>query len=432
MIAQSLSSVKTGRAVCPSPFRSVRTLYSVLVASTLSRRDFLKHAAVIGAFAAGFGGIEAGHKGRDLYDQHQTWAEASRPNREFFQRHAADLSRLTLGGSFAPEQWPLDAAGQSRALNAFDLSVRELGIKQLRLGLRWNRLTPGSIVDLSAYRPFLDYSFRNGVDLCLNVGPVRVFRWPEEHLPPGLDLPPHGATIDLGTPLGDAALSHLSQLLETLRREYGPSLGGVHSVQLENEPYFPLGPHRWRLSNDYLVIAARLVHDYLPSAQIMVTSAGRLNLDEVRRLFQRLLLEESSLTGLLVSGVDFHYVTPLRDSVPVARHFDQISYASPFAETLTRNVWDARDLGFKIEVSEAQAEPYGKFDSPGNSARDFRFLLLRCLDKVLDPLAPALIRIWGLERLTQRLQAGDLTSEQRDIIQIIQAVNQTTPPRVSA
>jgi hypothetical protein len=259
---------------------------------------------------------------------------------------------------------------------------------------------------------------------------VRVFRWPEEHLPPGLDLPEHGATLDLDSPLARRAVEHLERLFVALRHDYGDALDNVRSVQVENEPYFPLGPHRWRFSEDYLATFARLVHAELPRAEIMVTSAGRLNLDEVRRLFVRLEREDASFAGRLVSGFDFHYVTPLRDSVPVARHFDQISYASPFAETLTRHVWDARDLGFRLEVSEAQMEPYGKFTSPGNSARDFRFLLLRCFDAVLDPEAPALIRIWGLERLLMRMQTGDLTSEQRDIIQIIQTVNQQTPPRV--
>jgi hypothetical protein len=397
----------------------------------LSRRDFLRRAAALGAFAASAGGIQAARKGWDLYEQHETWAEASRLNADFFERHAADLGRLTLGGSFAPEQWPLDAAGQRRALEGLDLAVRELGMRQLRIGLRWNRLTAGSTIDLAAYRPFLDHSLRNGVQLCLSLGPVRVFRWPEEHLPPGLTLPAPGATVGPDTPLAQAAFDHLQRLLGALQRAYGAALQGVHAVQIENEPYFPLGPHRWRMDEDYLAATAQLAHAALPQAQILVTSAGRLNLDEIRRLFQRLLREDPALAGRLVSGFDFHYVTPLRDSFPIVRHFDQVSYASPFAETPARNVWDSRDLGFKIEVSEAQAEPYGRFNRPGNSARDFRFVILRCLDKVLDPLAPALIRVWGVERLTQRMQAGELTQEHRDIIQVIQRVNDALPPRVT-
>jgi hypothetical protein len=421
MIAQSLSIVK----------RPARGDNEAPVPNTLSRRDFLKRAVTLGAFAAGFGAIPAARKAGDLWQQHQAWAEASRPNAEFFDRHAVDLARLTLGGSFAPEQWPRDEAGQRRALTALDLSVRELGTRQLRLGLRWNRVAPGAEVDLTPYRPYLDYCFANGVDLCLNLGPIRVFRWPEEHLPAGLTLPPEGSTIDLGSPLADAALDYLNRLLVALRGEYGATLDTVRLVQVENEPFFALGARRWRLSQDYVAAVAHAVSAAMPHAGLLVTSAGRLNLEEVRRLFLRLQAEEPRLAGRLVTGFDFHYKTPLRDSYPVVRYFDQIAYGGAFVAGPTRHVWDSRDLGFAIEVSEAQAEPYGKFQTPGNSARDFRFLLLRCLDKVLDPQLPALIRLWGLERLSERMLGGDLTAEHRDIIQIIQTVNQVQPQRVT-
>jgi hypothetical protein len=277
----------------------------------------------------------------------------------------------------------------------------------------------------------LDACFEHGVEVCLNVGPVRVFRWPEEHVPPDIALPADGAMVSLGSPLADAALAYTERLLAVLRREYGATLDRVSSVQLENEPYFALGPHRWRMSEDYLAALAKLVDEAMPWAELMVTSAGRLNLDEVRRLFQRLQAELPGVGGRLVSGFDFHYKTPLRDSFPVIRHFDQVAYATPFAETLGRNVWDARDLGYEVEVSEAQAEPYGQFQSPGNSVRDFRFLLLRCLREVLDPKKPGLFRVWGVERLVQRMQAGDLTDEHRRIIEVIQNVNGSAAPWVS-
>jgi hypothetical protein len=164
----------------------------------------------------------------------------------------------------------------------------------------------------------------------------------------------------------------------------------------------------------------------LPNAALLVTSAGRLNLDSIRELFDLLLRANPSRAGHLISGFDFHYHTPRRDSYPVLRYLDQVAYATPFASSLSRNVWDSRDLGFDIEVTEAQMEPFGQFQSPGNSARDLRFLLLRCLDKVLDPQRPALIRLWGVELLTQRMLSGDLTAEHREIVSIIRRVNSRT------
>lgn len=389
----------------------------------MSRRQVLR-AGAAAAFAAGFGGIEAVRKAWDLYEQHATWAEASRPNSDFFAGHAADLARLSLGGSFSPEVWGDEAP---RALRGLDLAVRELGVRQLRLGLRWSRIEARQgVIELAPYRPFLDYCFESRVELCLNVGPVRVFRYPEEHVPGWVfdgsaEKPAPGSIIDTEAALARSALAYADRLLEALKREYGASLGAVSSIQIENEPFFPLGPSRWRFRPDYLAALAGRVRAALPGAGLLVTSAGRLDLDFIRDLFASLRRE--GWPGRLVSGFDFHYKTPLRDSFPIIRHFDQVAYAVPFAPTLARHVWDSRDLGFEIEVSEGQAEPYGQFESPGNSARDFRFMILRCLDKVLDPERPALIRVWGIEYLTGRMLAGDLSEQHRDIIEIIQTVN---------
>jgi hypothetical protein len=393
-----------------------------------NRRQLLQRALAAAAFLAAGGGIEVARKGRDLYEQHETWNEASRPNQEFFSRHASDLQRLTIGGSFAPEQWRFEGPIHPQAIDALDLSVRELGMRQMRLGIRWSRAGHARDIDLAPYRPLLDYSLSNDVELCLNIGPIRVFRWPEEHVPPAVltslpSLPQANSQVRLDEPLAQAAFDYLSRLLEALSREYGSDLRRVRIVQVENEPYFPLGEHGWLMSSDYMLEAAERALAAFPGAGLLVTSAGRLNLGEVRDLFQLVLRRRPEMAGRLISGFDFHYKTPFRDSRPVVRHFDQISYAVPFAQTLARNVWSSRDIGYRIEVTEGQAEPYDYFTSPGNSVRDFRFLILRCLDKVLDPQAPALIRMWGVEELAKRMLNGSLSAEHREIVEVIQRVN---------
>jgi hypothetical protein len=396
------------------------------VPDRMPRRDFLRRSAVLAAFVAGIGGIEALRKGWDLYEQDKTWIDASRPNAHFLSRHAKDIQRLTLGGSFAPEEWTLDGPGQSAAQKALDIAVRELGIRQLRLAIRWNRAGNSDAIDLAPYRATLDYCLANEVDVCLNVGPIRVFRWPEEHVSrevlANTILPASRATVRPDDLLARRAFDYFDGLLDALRREYGASKG-LRLVQIENEPFYPLGQHEWVMSQDYLSLLAQRVHAALPEVGLLVTSAGRLDLNNVRDLFARLLQEDPSWSGRLVSGFDFHYRTPLRDSFPIIRHFDQITYARPFAPRPAEHVWAARDLGFGIEVSEGQAEPYDYFTEPGNSARDFRFLILRCLDKVLDPAKPALIRIWGVEHLTKRMLNGDLDEKHREIIEVIQTVN---------
>jgi hypothetical protein len=398
-----------------------------------TRRRFLRDLLSVGAFAAGIGGLELGRKAYDLYEQHETWEEASRPNHEFFARHESEMQRLTLGASFAPEQWAGWRARQTDAMEGLHAAVQELDLRQLRLGIRWQQVSHGDEIDLAPYAPLLDYCFANDVDVCLNVGPIKVFRWPEEHVPQEVlaaiaNPPATGDTIYTWSPLASAAMDHLGRLLQALRREYGDDLEKISMVQVENEPFYQLGVHAWQLSEGYLVNVAERVNDELPRARILVTSAGRLNLIAIRHLFERLMSRRADLRGRLVSGFDFHYRTPNRDAAPVIRYFDQVSYARPFAASLTRNIWDSRDHGYGIEVTEGQMEPWGQFEQPGNLVRELRYMLLRCLDEVLDPQKPALIRLWGVEELTKRMIAGETTREHRDMIEVIQRVNDAIGP----
>jgi hypothetical protein len=50
-------------------------------------------------------------------------------------------------------------------------------------------------------------------------------------------------------------------------------------------------------------------------------------------------------------------------------------------------------------------------------------LLLRCLEKVLDPEAPKLLRIWGIEELSKHVLRRNTTDEHLQIIQLIQTIN---------
>jgi hypothetical protein len=391
----------------------------------LTRRRLLRNLLTPGAFAAGAGGVEAVRKAHDYIEQQETWDEASRPNAEFFTRHEADLSRLTLGGSFAPEQWSTKGPATADAMAGLDTAVRELGIRQLRLGLRWNRIGwNGDEIDLTSYAPVLEYCFGAGIDVCLDIGPIRVFRSPEEHYPRTLeDLPPRDSVIQSDDAIAKQGLAYLSRLFDALKREYGSALRSVSAYQLENEPYYPLGAHRWQMSQPYMGSVAGRILEAFPDAKLLVTSAGRLNLDSIQTLFEALLRERPELRGRLISGFDFHYRTPMRQSYPLIRYLDQVGYATPFAPSLSQAIWQSRDYGYAIEVTEGQMEPFAQFPQPGNSARDLRFLILRCLDKVLDPQRPGLIRLWGIEELTKRMLSGRLTSEHRDIIEIIRRVN---------
>jgi hypothetical protein len=402
--------------------------------SNLSRRHFLRFSLSLAVLLGAAGTAEGVRKGLDLLEQQETWSRARRPNEAFFSENAATLRNLSLGGSFAPEQWPLDDAGQSEALKALDLAIRELGMRQMRLGLRWSRsVSRAGAVDLRPHAPLIERCLESGAELCLNVGPIRTFRWPEEHLPDGLaertDLPSIGSVIRPESALAMAALDYLDELLSALQLKYGHDQA-LRTIQIENEPFYTLGAHRWRMSHAYLRELALRVNAAFPGVEVLVTSAGRLNLHSIRDFFSGLIEERPNFSGRLVSGFDFHYRTPLRDSMPLIRHFDQIAYGRPFTASAAEHLRDARSADFRVEVTEGQAEPYGHLTRPGNSAADFRYMVLRCLDKVLDAEEPALIRIWGVEALASRMISGGLTDEHRQIIELIQRVNASRAPQV--
>lgn len=395
--------------------------------SSFTRRQLLVGAGRFGAFLTAF---ELARKSMGLVEQHRTWQAAAEGNDAFFQRNEARLRDFELGGSFAPEQWPLDAAGQRAALAGLDLAVRELHVRRMRLGIRWSRVDRGRRgIDLSPYRPLLDYCFSNGVAVCLNPGPIRTFRWPEEHVPTRVltslsEVPTTGATISPSSPLAQAALSYLERLLEALENAYdAAALRSIEIVQAENEPFYPLGEHAWVLGPAYLQTVAHRLHAAFPWAGVMLTTAGRLNMTAIRDVLFALKQADSSYAGKLVSGFDFHYRTPNRDSYPIIRYFDQITYARPGVAGTNDNIADSRLVGYRIEVTEGQMEPYGHFQQPGNSATDLRYMLQRCIDHVLDPEQPALVRLWGIEELVKKMLTGALTNEHRQIIGLIQRVN---------
>ena len=402
--------------------------------ANLSRRQLLLGASRLGIFLTAF---EVARKSFGLVEQHRTWEAAAEGNDAFFERNADRMRSFEIGGSFAPEQWPLDSVAQDEALAGLDLAVRELNLRKMRLGIRWSRVDKGNgVIDLSPYQDCLDYCIDNGVDICLNPGPIRTFRWPEEHVPDHVlaslpDLPETGATVTPESPLARSSLQYLDSLLATLKRQYSSAdLAAIRMVQAENEPFYPLGEHEWTLGPEYLKEVADRLHTAFPDADVMLTTAGRVNMQAIRDVLFMLRETDDSYRGKLVSGFDFHYRTPNRDSYPVIRYFDQITYARPGVMGTDENVVDSREIGYRIEVTEGQMEPYGHFQQPGNSAKDLRYMLQRCFDHVLDPEQPALVRLWGVEELVKKMLAGELTDEHREIIALVQTANDRGPAEV--
>src|SRR5439155_19435132 len=221
-----------------------------------------------------------------------------------------------------------------------------------------------------------------------------------------------------GSALATAAKEYLDRLLDRLLADYGDHVLRLAVIQPENEAFWPFGAHRWSMSEQYLAAVFQQVAGKLPGVPLLLTSAGRLNLRAVTNFFLKLMADHEDFRGRLISGFDYPYKTPRLQPYPLARYLDPVVLALRFppAKTCDANIRDSRAAGFRIEVSEGEAEPTGTITSPGNSARDFRFMLLRCAENVLDPEAEAsVLRIWGVEYLARKALTGEASAEHRQI-----------------
>src|SRR5688572_12352758 len=92
---------------------------------------------------------------------------------------------VRIGGSFSPETYEqFDIWNNYQQLDALKLIIEELNVKYLRFSINWDKvLKEDGSVNLEFYREYLDYATANNVNLTLNIGPIKVMRWPEVHLP---------------------------------------------------------------------------------------------------------------------------------------------------------------------------------------------------------------------------------------------------------
>lgn len=397
----------------------------------LSRRNFLG-ASTLGVFGAG--GFLYGKEGvgatRGAFEAREAWRMAALRNDEFLDSTRDIFRRARLGLSFAPEEWSEAENAAGDGLRALDFCVRELGLREVRLGMRWDRIERADgRLDIGLYRRYIDYCFSQRVPLCINPGPLRTFRWPEDRAPGFIlerleRVPKNGSTIGWDSPLAGHAASFLDRLLDALSREYGSAFRGLSAIQPENESFQRFDQRSWSVSSEYMAGMIDIMNRHLPDVPIIVTTAGRPALDEITRLFSDLLREGNRYQGKLVSGFDYYYSTPNHNKLPLDRYLDPIALAFDFpsARTCAENIADARRVGFRIEVSEGQAEPFTHVVAPGNSVRELRFMLLRCADRVLDPLDVAPLRIWGVEYWAKKVRAGHATPEHAAMFDLVRRI----------
>ena len=175
------------------------------------------------------------------------------------------------------------------------------------------------------------------------------------------------------------------------------------------------------MSWTYLKQTIGIMHREFPQAKILLNSAGYNNLEEIAGFFKSLVDSDPSLKGLLVSGYNYYYKYPGPSDIPVFGLMDTITRGRILdSNPVEKNRLAASKLGYDIEVSEGQMEKNGRFTSPGNNAKEFRFMILRCARSILLREKPSVLRLWGTEGLAQRKVLEQLTGEQTQMVDLIQ------------
>lgn len=68
-----------------------------------------------------------------------------------------------IGSSFSPEY--CEYIGVRKPIESLKFLYSDLGIKDVRFGLRWNLIDSGKEINLDYYREYLDYFFKKDKSL---------------------------------------------------------------------------------------------------------------------------------------------------------------------------------------------------------------------------------------------------------------------------
>lgn len=398
-----------------------------LLQKRCTRRELLTGMAVAGGTFLGYQ-----HLAKPIFDRYLASYKAEFPNEFFLEDNRKNLKHLKIGGSFSPEQafyLSNEENEGSVPQELLRIIVKELNIKDLRLGIRWSHtMFQEDKVDISSYIPYINYCLENDVNLCLNIGPIKTFRWPEQHIPFFIKekgLPLKNSLITPDMEIAKRAKNYLGLLLFGLTSEFGNALTGEQiDVQLENEPHIKYGEFGYTMSNDYIHELVNMTRPFFPNSKFLFNT-GPFVVEPVADLLKRLHGDGVKT----VYGVDYYYQIDDHTNsnnwfiqLPIIKDLDLLTLSKMFGRPII-----PKDLhNLDIEVTEGQFEGWGKYVKPGDSAKEFRYLLYRCINDIFEDNTDnnMLIRLWGLEAFAQKIMNKTLTPEHREIRKLMLAINQ--------
>lgn len=409
----------------------------------IARRDLLKGIGTIGIAAPlliPFRIPPATFK-FDIDGEPNLRSEARLPPAEFLAhyRDALRTRKIRIGCSFSPEYFGAAADGgqpgsHEIAMRVLRAAVEDVGMADIRLGLRWDNLAPDGVTITSFYKPYLDYCFNHPAvrSVALDIGPMKTFRWPEIHVPDTVldslrKVPKKTATITPEMEIARLSLAHAQRTVDYLGREYDGEKPTFISV---NEPFHGFGRFKWTMSEAYIEQLLDIVYDsgYFGDAGLLINSAQGIELNRIADFFETLVRKRPALKGRLTSGFDIYPFLPPVLDFPVVREVtaNVRRIRRDWDDQAAMNLRRARDpaVGYRIEITEAQAEPFGRQQTVGNSLPHYQHVLAQCIDRILDPAQDeSVIRLFGIEYQLQTVFSGAATAANLQILDVTRQIN---------
>lgn len=344
----------------------------------------------------------------------------------FFNENKALFKNVKIGCSFSPEhaEW-LIAKIKIKKITPLDLLkyiVEVLKIKHIRFGIRWNKIVKNGKFSFAYYKSFLDYLFLKKVKVCLNIGPIKTFRWPEDHVPIEIPLK-KGESVVKNKVLSQKAIEYTNALLTHLKATYKSSqLKLIEIIQPENEPFQKFGKNKIKIDKTYLCKITEIITSHFPRAAILLNSMGNWVIHKIINFFKEIRKRKKNIR--LILGYDYYYKSPETFASPILGKLDSPAHSDLLMwNTCRSNKKNAKHFNYDIEVTEAQLEPWGKYTSPGHSFVEFYKMLIRCIKKILLPEKLSLIRVWGIEHLALSSLISAASHDQKEILKLMSTVN---------
>lgn len=368
---------------------------------------------------------------------------------KFVETFGKEFSGTKIGVTFIPEEYYLSLDNihttygkkqMEHALNGLIQMHEQLGINDIRLGIRWdNVVDKNGNIDFSVYKPFFDYMTSHNMNIVFSFG-IKTPGWGEDHEPDKVllslkEIPPDGSVIYPDSEFGQAALKYVDKLFTYLQKHYTKEqLARVTAFQPENEPFQSFGEHGWTMSEAYLTELIFKAVKVFPNAEIYINSAGFLNADQILDYYENLLtLYPNKFKNKLVLAIDDHPNADITVNDPlggkikiynpplVNQRIDEIVYAQVLGDKFEKIRERAEKLGVRIVMGEAGVGQWGT--NKRITIEQFNLMILRQQREILIPGQDSIIYMYGLSGV---LEYGSQDNKQIEYVMKMLNANYAT------